>query len=71
MWAAHAYTTVYILAEAIANAGSTDSKAIRDAMAGIRDLDTVLGTFSFNAVGDAVYEPLTLVVENGQFRVFE
>ena len=70
-WAAHAYATVYILAEAIANAGSTDSKAIRDAMADLRDLDTVLGTFSFNAVGDAVYEPLTLVVEDGQFRVFE
>ena len=70
-WAAHAYASVYILAEAIANAGSTDSKAIRDAMADIRDLDTVLGTFSFNAVGDAIYEPLTLVVEDGQFRVFE
>ncbi len=70
-WAAHAYATVYILAEAIANAGSIDAKAIRDAMADIKDLDTILGRFSFNAVGDAVYEPLTLVVENGQFRIFE
>ena len=71
IWAAHAYATVYILAEAIANAQSTDSKAIRDAMADIKDLDSILGKFSFDDVGDAVYEPLTLVVANGQFEVFE
>ena len=71
IWAAHAYATVYILAEAIANAQSTDSKAIRDAMSNIKDLDTILGKFSFDVVGDAVYEPLTLVVANGQFEVFE
>ena len=40
-------------------------------MASIKDLDTILGTFSFDAVGDAVYEPLTLVVANGEFEVFE
>ena len=71
IWAAHAYATVYVLAEAIANAQSTDATAIRDAMADIKDLDTILGKFSFDAVGDAVYEPLTLVVANGQFEVFE
>ena len=70
-WAAHSYATVYILAAAIANAQSTDSEAIRGAMADIKDLDTILGKFSFDAVGDAVHDATILVVENGQFKVFE
>ena len=68
-WAAQSYATLYILAEAIANAQSTDSKAIRDALANIRDLNTVLGEFSFD--GDAVYDPTIIVVENGELKRFE
>ena len=71
IWAAQAYASVYILAKALADAQSTDPIAIRDAMANIMDLDTVLGKFSFNAVGDAVYNPIVLIVENGQLQVFE
>ncbi len=70
-FAAQSYATVYILAEAIARAQSTDSIAIRDAMANIREFDTVLGKFSFDAVGDAVYAPKILIVKNGGFQVFE
>ena len=70
-WAAHSYATLYILAEAIANAQSTDATAIRDALANIRDFDTVFGEFSFDAVGDAVYDPKILIVENGKFEIFE
>ena len=40
-YAARSYAALYILAEAIANAQSKDSMAIRDAMANIRDFDTV------------------------------
>ena len=71
IWAAQSYASVYILAEAIANAQSTDSTAIRDAMANLSDFDTVLGKFSFNAVGDTVYDPIMLIVENGEFQPFE
>ena len=71
IWAAQAYASVYILAKALADAQSTDPTAIRDAMANIMDLDTVLGRFSFDAVGDAVYNPIVLVVQNGQLQVFE
>ena len=71
IWAAQAYASVYILAKALADAQSTDPVAIRDAMANIMDLDTVLGQFSFDAVGDAVYNPIVLIVENGQLQVFE
>ena len=70
-WAAHSYATVYILAQAIANAGSADAEAIRDAMANINNFDTVLGNFSFDADGDAVHDAIILTVENGEFKVFE
>ena len=69
--AARSYAALHILAEAIANAQSTDSIAIRDALANITDFDTVFGKFSFNAVGDAVYDPKILIVENGQLEIFE
>ena len=70
-WAAHSYATVSILAQAIANAQSTDAQAIRNAMANIKNLDTVLGSFSFDTDGDAVHDAIILTVENGEFRVFE
>ena len=71
VWAAQAYTTVYILAKAIADAQSADPSAIRDALANITDFDTILGKFSFNDVGDAVYDPIVLIVKDGEFQVFE
>ena len=71
IWTAQSYASVYILAEAIANAQSTDSIAIRDAMANLSDFDTVLGQFSFNAVGDTVYDPIMLIVKDGEFHAFE
>ena len=53
------------------NAQSTDSLVIRDALANIMDFDTVLGQFSFNADGDAVYDLIILTVENAELVVFE
>ena len=70
IWAAQSYASVYILAKAIADAQSADATAIRDALANIKDFDTVLGEFSFNAVGDAVYDLMILIVQNGNFEVF-
>ncbi len=71
VWAAQSYASVYILAKAIADAQSTDPNTIRNALANITDFDTILGKFSFNAVGDAVYDPVVLIVKNGEFQVFE
>ncbi len=70
-YAAVAYATVHILAKAIADARSSDSRAIRDALAQIENLDTVLGEFSFDANGDAVYDPAVLIVKDGKFEVFD
>jgi branched-chain amino acid transport system substrate-binding protein len=71
IWAAQSYTAAHILAKGIADAQSTDSKAIAAALAEIRDFDTILGPFSFNAVGDAIYDPIVLIVKDGKFEVFE
>ena len=71
VFSALAYTSVYLLMNAISNAQSTDSHAIRDALAGTKNLDTVLGMFSFDDVGDAAYDPVMLIVRNGEFEVFE
>ena len=70
-WAAQSYATLYILAEAIANAQSTEATAIRDALANTMDVPTILGQFSFDEVGDAVYDPIVLTVENGELVAFE
>lgn len=71
IFASSAYAALYILAEAIANANSTDPIAIRDALANIKDLDTVLGKFSFDANGDAIYDTRVLIVKNGKLQPFE
>ena len=70
-WAAQSYATLHILAAAIAEAQSSESEAIRDTLANTMDLDTILGQFSFDAVGDAVYDPKILIVKDGKFEFFE
>ena len=70
-WTAQSYAAVYIVVAAIAEAQSTDPSAIRSALANTKDFDTVLGAFSFNDDGDAVYDPIVQIVENGEFQIFE
>ncbi len=70
-YAARSYATLHILAEAIANAHAIDSAAIRDALASIKDFDTILGKFSFDAHGDAVYDEKVLIVKDGKLVRFE
>ena len=71
IWAAQSYATVHILANAVSEVQSTDPTAIRGALANTTDLDTILGKFSFDAVGDAVYDPVVLIVKNGELQIFE
>ena len=61
-WAAQAYATLYILADAIAKAQSTDSAAIRDALAKTSHFPTILGPFSFDPNGEAIYEDIETIV---------
>ena len=69
--AARSYATLHILAEAIAKAQSTDAAAIRDALTNVKDFDTIFGSFSFDANGDAVYDTKVLTVKDGELVVFE
>lgn len=70
-YAARSYTTLHILAEAIAKAQSTDAAVIRDALANVKDFDTIFGKFSFDANGDAVYDAKILIVKDGELVGFE
>lgn len=70
-YAARPYATFHILAKAIANAQSTDAASIREALANIRDFDTIFGKFSFDANGDAVYDTKVLIVKDGELVPFE
>ena len=70
-YAARSYTTLQLLAAALAKAHSTDPTAIREALASIKDFDTIFGKFSFDANGDAIYDPKILVVKDGELVLFE
>ena len=70
-FAAGAYATLHILAEATSNAQSTDSRFIRDALANIKDLDTIFGKFSFDANGDAIYNTMIMIVKNTELVPFD
>ncbi len=60
-WAAQAYASLNILANAIGEAGSTEAAAIRDALAQTSQFDTVLGSFSFDPNGEAIYEQIAVL----------
>ena len=70
-FAAQAYAGVYLLATAIKNANSSDSRAIRNAMAQLKDVPTVLGTFSFDASRNPVHPPVVQIVQDGKFTLFK
>jgi branched-chain amino acid transport system substrate-binding protein len=69
-FAAQAYDAFYIMAEALKKAGKADRDKLRDALAGIRNFDGVLGRFSFDAERDVVMEPNVLIIKGGKFQVF-
>lgn len=69
-WAAQSYAAFFILYAAIAEAESTEAAAIRDTLALTKDFDTNLGSFSFDENGEAVYEPVVLVVKHSNLEVF-
>jgi branched-chain amino acid transport system substrate-binding protein len=71
-FAAQAYAGVHILAEGLKQAGSTtDRKALRDGLAKVKDLNTLLGTFSFTDGRDANHPAVVQVVKNGAFAVYQ
>jgi branched-chain amino acid transport system substrate-binding protein len=70
-FAAQAYDGLHIMAEALKKAGKADREKLRDALAGIRNFDGVLGRFSFDADRDVVMEPNVLIIKGGKFQMFQ
>ena len=73
-WSAQSYATLHVLANAIKMVQSTDSTAIRDALAQTTDYPTILGRlgdFSFDPNGDALYDQILMVVKDGKLQFFE
>jgi branched-chain amino acid transport system substrate-binding protein len=70
-FAAQAYAGVYLLATAMKHAGSSNPRAIRDAMAQLKDVPTVLGSFSFDASRNPVHPPVVQIVQDGKFTLFK
>jgi branched-chain amino acid transport system substrate-binding protein len=69
-FAAQAYAGVKLVHEALVRADSTDRKAIRDALAQLQSVETVLGTFTFTEGRDAQHKPVVQQVQGGKFVVF-
>ncbi len=70
-FAAQAYDALYIMAEALQKAGKADRAALRDALAGVRNFNGVLGRFSFDAERDVEMEPNVLIIKGGKFQLFK
>jgi len=70
-FAAQAYTAAWAAATAIKNADSVDHAAVRDAIAQVKDLDSPLGVFSFDANRDPVHDAVVLTIKDGVFVVFQ
>lgn len=70
-FAAQAYTAAWAAAIAIKNAGDPERTAIRDALAQLKDIETPLGVFSFDANRDPVHDPVVLTIKDGKFVVFQ
>ncbi|HEY3064073.1 MAG TPA: ABC transporter substrate-binding protein [Chloroflexota bacterium] len=70
-FAAQAYTGVYLMALAVREAHTaSDPRAVRDALATLKKIDTPLGAFSFTDARDADYSPMVQIVKSGKFELF-
>jgi branched-chain amino acid transport system substrate-binding protein len=69
-FAAQAYAGVYLLAEATVRSAEASSAAIRRTLAEMRDVDTVLGRFSFDEQRNPVHDPVVQTVRDGRFDLF-
>lgn len=79
-FAAQSYAGLYILADAIKRANVTgltaktlkdDRVKVRDALKATKDVDTVLGKFSFTDKRDASYSPVVQVVKDGKLEILK
>lgn len=65
------HASVTVLAAAIRQAGSLESIAVRDALADLGSVETILGTITFDETGRAIYDPIIQIVRDGALVPFE
>ena len=71
MVGASAYDAFMIICDAIKRAGTTDGKAVRDAIAGTKNYNALTGEIKgFNDIGEVVKEVQVQIVKDGRFRNF-
>ena len=70
-FAAQGYTAVYLVAAAIKNSGSAERADLRAALAKLANVDTALGTFSFDENRDPIHPSVPLVVKDGRYSLFK
>lgn len=71
MVGASAYDAFMIICDAIKRAGTTDGKAVRDAIAGTKNYNALTGEIKgFNDIGEVVKEVQVQIVKGGRFRNF-
>jgi branched-chain amino acid transport system substrate-binding protein len=70
VFAGVAFDSANILFEAISRAG-TDRQAIRDELLKTKDYPGVTGMFTFTEHGTVVKEYLSLIIQNGEFKLYE
>lgn len=69
--AAQAYAGVQLLAEALRRLDEApERRALRDALAELQGVDTVLGPFSFDGGGNAAFPPVVQVIRGGQYHLY-
>lgn len=65
------YDSVLVLADAIRRAGTTEHKALRDAIASTKDFDAVTGRITINKQRDASKNAVIVRVHDGHFQFVE
>jgi len=65
------YDAVYLVADALRRAGTTDHAALRDAIAATKDFPGVTGKITIDAQRNAAKSAVILTVKDGHFRFVE
>lgn len=69
-WSPYCYDAIYVMADSIERAGSTDRKAIKDAISATANFQGATGVTTFEGAREPLgKELLLLVVENGEYVV--
>lgn len=66
-FAAQAYTGTWIIATALRCGDSVDLAALNSAIGAVSNMETPLGTFSFDAEGEPAHDPIAQIVVGGKF----